>query len=40
MKLWAGHDFASRSGYDLDLKGIDPNLFATGRLNMLSISVK
>ena len=26
MKLWAGHDFASRSCGDLDLQGSDPNV--------------
>ena len=24
--LWAGHDFAARSCFDLDLQGSDPNV--------------
>jgi len=38
--LWAGHDFAVRSCYDLDLQGNNPNLRVTRRLNMVIISVK
>ena len=38
--LWARHDFAARSCFDLDLQGSDPNLLATRRLNMVIISVK
>ena len=39
-KLWAGHNFAAMSRYDLDLQDRDPNAARDGRLNMGDISVK